>query len=227
MLIFYNIGYATSLVPVIDFENTAKWTAVSCFLSLTTLFYAVALADDTARRTDVLLRGYIFCAVITSIIAVLAYFKAIPGWENFILALRAPLDLQGSERVRAVPGPARHDRPAADDVRPAARSPRQRRDRCSSSPPGCCLSFSRGAWGAFRRLGRPDAVLQLPDHALERRSPAHHRVRGARRRRAGGVHRRPPVDRRGRRPVQGARQPGERTTTPAISVVSTATSSAG
>src|SRR5512140_700369 len=31
MLIFYNIAYAISLVPVIDFENTARWTAVSCF----------------------------------------------------------------------------------------------------------------------------------------------------------------------------------------------------
>jgi hypothetical protein len=89
MLIFYNIGFASSLVPVIELPDTAKWTAVSCFLSLTTLFFAVALAEDTVRRTDVLMRGYILCAVITSIIAVLAYFKLIPGWETFIFALRA------------------------------------------------------------------------------------------------------------------------------------------
>jgi hypothetical protein len=89
MLIVYNIGFATSLVPVIELPDTAKWTAVSCFLSLTTLFFAVALAEDTVRRTDVLMRGYILCAVITSIIAVLAYFKLIPGWETFIFALRA------------------------------------------------------------------------------------------------------------------------------------------
>src|ERR1700682_3445849 len=89
LLIFYNIGFATSLVPVITLDDTAKWTAVSCFLSLTTLFFAVALAEDTARRTDILMRGYILCAVITSIIAILAYFKAIPNWETFIFALRA------------------------------------------------------------------------------------------------------------------------------------------
>jgi hypothetical protein len=88
LLIFYNIGFATSLVPVITLEDTAKWTAVSCFLSLTTLFFAVALADDTARRADVLLRGYIVCAVITSLIGILAYFKALPNWETFIFALR-------------------------------------------------------------------------------------------------------------------------------------------
>ena len=79
MLIFYNIGFATSLVPVVELEDTAKWTAVSCFLSLTTFFFAVALADDTVRRADVLLSGYIFSAVITSVIAVLAYFKLDPG----------------------------------------------------------------------------------------------------------------------------------------------------
>src|SRR5260221_14749696 len=31
LLIFYNIGFAISLVPVILLENTAKWTAISCF----------------------------------------------------------------------------------------------------------------------------------------------------------------------------------------------------
>jgi hypothetical protein len=89
LLIFYNIGFATSLVPVIMLDNTAKWTAISCFLSMTTLFFAVVLVEDTERRVDILLQGYIVSAVITSIIAVLAYFKLIPGWEMFIGALRA------------------------------------------------------------------------------------------------------------------------------------------
>ena len=89
MLIFYNIGFASSLVPVIELADTAKWTAVSCFLSLTTLFFAVALTDDTARRADILLRGYIVCAVITSVVAVVTYFRLVPGWEPFIYASRA------------------------------------------------------------------------------------------------------------------------------------------
>jgi hypothetical protein len=89
LLIFVNVGFATSLAPVIMLENTAKWTAISCFLSVTTLFFAVVLVEDTARRTDVLMQGYIVSAVVTSIIAVLAYFRLIPGWEMFIGALRA------------------------------------------------------------------------------------------------------------------------------------------
>jgi hypothetical protein len=148
MLIFYNIGYATSLVPVIDFEDTAKWTAVSCFLSLTTLFYAVALADDTARRADVLLRGYIVCAVITSIIAVLAYFKAMPGWENFILALRARSTFKDPNvfgPFLVLPGMIVMQRMMFGRLR----------DLLVNAPillviaAGLLLSFSRGAWGHF------------------------------------------------------------------------------
>jgi hypothetical protein len=89
LLIFYNVGFAISLMPVITLEDTAKWTAVSCFLSVTTLFFAMALAEDTVRRVDILLRGYILAAVITSALAVLAYFRLFPGWEIFIHNLRA------------------------------------------------------------------------------------------------------------------------------------------
>ncbi len=149
LLIFYNIGFATSLVPVIELEDTAKWTAVSCFLSLTTLFFAVALADDTARRVDILMRGYVACAVITSIIAMLAYFKLIPGWETFIFALRARSTFKDPNvfgPFLVLPGA---DRAAADHVS-AACAP-----SCSTarSPlivaAGLFLSFSRGAWGHF------------------------------------------------------------------------------
>ena len=89
LLIFYNIGFATSLVPVIELDDTVKWTAVSSFLSLTTLFFALAFAEDTVRRTDIYMRGYILCAVITSIIGVLAYFHVLPNSESFIRAMRA------------------------------------------------------------------------------------------------------------------------------------------
>jgi hypothetical protein len=148
LLIFYNIGFATSLVPVVTLEGTAIWTAVSCFLSLTTFFFAVALAEDTVRRTDALLSGYIFSAVITSVIAVLAYFKLIPGWEMFIGALRARATFKDPnvfapflilpaliilQRIM-IGGSKGFLRNAAMALIIAA---------------GLFLSFSRGAWGHF------------------------------------------------------------------------------
>src|SRR6185437_2118130 len=81
LLIFYNVGFATSLVPVIELDETAKWTAVSCFMALTTLFFGIAFSEDTVRRTRVYMQGYILAAVMTSIIGVLAYFRVLPNSE--------------------------------------------------------------------------------------------------------------------------------------------------
>jgi hypothetical protein len=89
LLMLCNVGFATSLIPVITLDNTAKWTAISCFLSMTTLFFAISLVEDTERRLDVLLKGYIVSAIITSMIGILAFFELFPGWEMFIGALRA------------------------------------------------------------------------------------------------------------------------------------------
>ena len=148
MLIFYNIGFATSLVPVIELPKTARWTAISCFLSLTALFFAMALADDTARRAEVLLRGYILSAVITSAIGVLAYFKLIPGWEMFILALRVSstfkdpnvfgpfLVLPGLIVLQRIMFGRLRDAPFNGTI-------------VLTIAAGLLLSFSRGAWGHF------------------------------------------------------------------------------
>jgi hypothetical protein len=89
LLMLCNVGFATSLIPVIMLENTAKWTAISCFLSMTTLFFAISLVEDTERRLNILLKGYIVSAIITSMIGILAFFELFPGWEMFIGALRA------------------------------------------------------------------------------------------------------------------------------------------
>jgi hypothetical protein len=89
LLILCNVGFATSLIPVIMLDNTAKWTAISCFLSMTTLFFAISLVEDTERRLNILLNGYIVSAIITSSIGIFAFFQLFPGWEMFIGALRA------------------------------------------------------------------------------------------------------------------------------------------
>jgi hypothetical protein len=89
LLMLCNVGFATSLIPVITLENTAKWTAISCFLSMTTLFFAISLVEDTERRVNILLKGYIVSAIITSLIGIFAFFELFPGWEMFIGALRA------------------------------------------------------------------------------------------------------------------------------------------
>jgi O-antigen ligase len=95
-----------------------------------------------------MLRGYIFCAVITSIIGVLAYFKAMPGWENFILALRARSTFKDPNvfgPFLVLPGMIVMQRMMFGRLR----------DFLVNAPialiiaAGLLLSFSRGAWGHF------------------------------------------------------------------------------
>ena len=89
LLLAYNIGYLIGVVPVISLEGTAMWTAVSCFMSITTLFFALALVTDTSSRLDMLLKGYMASAIVVSLFGIVTYFHLLPGSETFIFAMRS------------------------------------------------------------------------------------------------------------------------------------------
>jgi hypothetical protein len=89
LLIAYNIGYLIGVVPVSGLEDTVTWTAVSCFMSVTTLFFALALVDDTERRLDLLLKGYLAIAVVAAVFGIITYFHLVPGSDPFLFASRS------------------------------------------------------------------------------------------------------------------------------------------
>jgi hypothetical protein len=89
LLIAYNIGYLIGVVPVLTEEGTAMWAAVSSFMSVTTLFFALALTEDTERRLDLLLKGYLAIAVAVSIFGIVTYFHLLPGSDQFLMASRS------------------------------------------------------------------------------------------------------------------------------------------
>ena len=170
MLILYNIGFASSLVPVIELKDTARWTAISCFLSVTTLFFALALAEDTARRADVLLRGYIAGAVITSIIAVVTYFKLVPGWQMYIVAMRASATFKDPNvfgPFLVLPGLIVLQRIMFGRLRDRALDMALNGAIALLIAAGLFLSFSRGAWGHFAA----SAAIMLFLTSVTTRSP--------------------------------------------------------
>jgi hypothetical protein len=89
LLIAYNAGYLIGVLPVADLPDTVQWAAVSSFISITTLFFALALVDDTERRLDLLLKGYLAIAVIVSIFGIITYFHLLPGSDTFMFAGRS------------------------------------------------------------------------------------------------------------------------------------------
>jgi len=156
LLTLYNIGFAIAVVPVIAQDNTAIWTAVSCFLALTSLFYALVLSDNSGRRLELLLKGYTAAAIVVSIIAVLAYFRLMPSAESFLFAGRSKATFKDPN----VFGPFLV-LPALIAIQRAISG--RPRDILLGGLTlflilvGLFLSFSRGAWGHFA----VSAVLML------------------------------------------------------------------
>jgi hypothetical protein len=148
LLVAYNIGYLIGVVPVLTEEGTVMWTAVSCFMSVTTLFFALALTEDTERRLDMLLKGYLAVAVAVAVFGILTYFHLLPGSDTFMFASRSRSTFKDPNVLGAFL------------VLPTALSlQRTMTGRLRDFLVGSLmtavlaiellLAFSRGAWGAF------------------------------------------------------------------------------
>lgn len=85
LMLATTVAYGISVAPVADREGTLVWAAVSSFLAVSSLFFAAALAEDTERRLNALLKGYIAGAVIASIVAIVTWARLVPGSDFFIL----------------------------------------------------------------------------------------------------------------------------------------------
>lgn len=89
ILVFYVIADGIGVVPVIAADKTVMWALVSCFMAITSMFFALALADNTERRLHILVAGYIAGALTVSVIAILAYFHLVPSADTFLYLGRA------------------------------------------------------------------------------------------------------------------------------------------
>ena len=62
LMIGTSIAYGIGVLPVLDREGTLQWSAVSTFLALSSVFIAMALAEDTERRLNIIIAGYVASA---------------------------------------------------------------------------------------------------------------------------------------------------------------------
>ncbi|MBD9386590.1 O-antigen ligase family protein [Agrobacterium sp. AGB01] len=87
-LLVFNAGGFLSLLVMSDLGEGPMYLAVSTFLALTSVFYA-AVTEDDHRRLSLIFKAWVFAALITSMLGILGYFNAIPGFEVFTLYDRA------------------------------------------------------------------------------------------------------------------------------------------
>lgn len=79
MLFLINIGYSICAAYLMDQSKIVSWVATSWYMAVTAIFFAMAVAEDTAARLDFLRRGLIFGAVIASVAGIVGYFHLLPG----------------------------------------------------------------------------------------------------------------------------------------------------
>ena len=87
-LLVFNAGGFLSLLVMSDLGEGPMYLAVSTFLALTSVFYA-AVTEDDHRRLSLIFKAWVFAALITSMLGILGYFNAIPGFQVFTLYDRA------------------------------------------------------------------------------------------------------------------------------------------
>jgi O-antigen ligase len=90
VLVLYCLGLTIAAIPVMAGPKVAPWIAVSWYLALTMVFFAVVAADNTAARMRVILRGWTLAALIAALAGIAGYFRLFPGaFDLFTLYGRA------------------------------------------------------------------------------------------------------------------------------------------
>ena len=90
MLLLYKTGFSLAVIQVIDQPRVLTWVAVSWYLSATAIFFAAMLGTNTAERLSLLMRGTIAAAAVSSVIAILSYFRLLgPISDLFLMYGRA------------------------------------------------------------------------------------------------------------------------------------------
>ena len=147
LLIFLNVGYAISVVQVSDQSKPVIWVFISAFLAATAIFYAAMLGNNTQRRLELLMRGYLAAALVASLAAVAGYFHLLGGrLDMFVLYDRARGTFNDPNVLGAflvLPGLLLLQRMLAG--RRLIRSTLMLLLMLAA----LLLSFSRGAWGQF------------------------------------------------------------------------------
>ena len=67
MLFLVNIGYTICAANLMNQSRIVTWILTSWYMAITAIFFAMAVAQDTAARLDFLRRGLIFGALIASL----------------------------------------------------------------------------------------------------------------------------------------------------------------
>lgn len=84
LLFLLNLGYTIAAIPLLGESTVANWIATSWYMTVTVLFFAMVISEDTAARIDMLRRGLVAGAMVASLSAIAGYFHLVPGGHDLL-----------------------------------------------------------------------------------------------------------------------------------------------
>lgn len=84
----FNFGGVISSFQIPQWDRGVIYVAVSYFLALSSVFFAIVILEEPARLR-IIFRAYVVAAFITTMLGLIGYFHALPGFEIFTRYSRA------------------------------------------------------------------------------------------------------------------------------------------
>ncbi|MFZ1814543.1 MAG: O-antigen ligase family protein [Rhizobiaceae bacterium] len=88
LLTLFNFGGIISTFQIPEWDRGLIYVAVSYFLALSSVFFAIVILEEPGRLR-LIFRSYVIAATLTSMLGIIGYFGAIPGFEIFTRYSRA------------------------------------------------------------------------------------------------------------------------------------------
>lgn len=89
LMLIHNLAGCIALAPYLDDRDAVVYVAYSLYLFIATIIFAVIFSQDSLRRTDLLLSGYLVAALIASIAGILGWFDVAGLGKTFSMYNRA------------------------------------------------------------------------------------------------------------------------------------------
>ena len=83
LILFYNLGGFIGLVPYIDEPDPTLFMLQSLYLAITALVFALYFAEDTSRRTELILKAYAASTILAAVCGIAGYFNVAGLGELF------------------------------------------------------------------------------------------------------------------------------------------------
>ncbi len=88
MFCLFEAGGVISSFQIPEWQRGIQYVAVSTFLALSSVFFAIVILEDMGRLR-LIMRAYVVAAVITTLLGLIGYFGVLPGFEMFTRYSRA------------------------------------------------------------------------------------------------------------------------------------------